>query len=646
MCGIAGWVNFGEDISEKTGIINSMANTLKRRGPDEGAFFREKHILMAHRRLVVVDPEGGKQPMTFSKFNRSATNRRTRNSFLNFNFLNPRSQRNMQHMMHRNDKFTIVYNGELYNTLEVRRELILAGYKFLGHSDTEVILKAYVHWREECLQRLNGIFAFAVWESKAQRLFLARDRIGVKPLFFCNEKNGIIFGSEIKTLLAHPSVEPQIEKNEGLRELFFLGPSRRGGFGIFKNIKELKPGEYLLLSKERRRVVKYWSFKAKEFRDSHEKTIEKLRFLISDSIKRQLVSDRPLCCFLSGGLDSSIISKFSSDYYKLHKRGKLCTYSVDYIDNEKYFAKNAFQPNTDSEYIKIMTDFIESDHRNVVIDNIKLAQALDLAVLAKDCPSMADIDSSLLLFCKEVKKDFTVALSGECADEIFGGYPWYHNKEILFEDCFPWSRSLAVRKSILRQDLFENSEEYVKVCYKESVKETDILPGDSKIERRMREMFRLNTDWFMQTLLDRKDRMSMFSGLEVRVPFCDYRIMEYAYNMPWNIKCANGREKGIVREAMKGILPDEIINRKKSPYPKTFNPIYFKTVSERVRAILEDKSAIINNFLDKNGVLNVIERPEQISSPWYGQLMRAPQILAYIIEIDYWFKNYNVQILG
>lgn len=611
MCGIAGWLDFYVDMTEKNKIIENMSETLKRRGPDENDVYLKKNICLIHRRLIVVDPENGKQPMTTS--------------------IN-------------GGNYVLVYNGEIYNTDDVRKELISKGFKFSGHSDTEVVLKSYCEWGPECLDKLNGIFAFAIWDEKNQKLFLARDRIGVKPLFFYQYENGLIFGSEIKTLLANPIVKPEVTQ-EGLKEIFFIGPGRTSGYGIIKNVFELKPGEYAIFDKNGLSKFKYWKLRAKEFSHDVNEAMETIRFLLKDSITRQLISDVPLCCFLSGGLDSSIISKFASDYYRDIKKETLTTYSVDYLDNQKYFKSNSFQPNSDSSYIKIMSDHIHSNHKNVVINNSDLADALIDSVYARDLPAMADIDSSLLLFCREVKKDFKVALSGECADEIFGGYPWYHNKEILFEECFPWSRTTEVRESILKDGVLQNGEEYLHDKYKKAISDVDKLPSDSKLNSRMREMFSLNFYWFMQTLLIRKDRMSMYNGLEVRVPFCDYRIVEYAYNIPWEIKALNGREKGLLRESMKGILPDEIVFRKKSPYPKTFNPLYMKIVSERVKDILNDKSSSVREMLDKNKVIGVIEHPDNIVSPWYGQLMRAPQILAYIIQVDTWFKCYNINIV-
>lgn len=612
MCGIAGWLDKNIDISQKTETIEKMANTLKSRGPDQQGYFisNEKDVCLVHRRLCVIDPTGGTQPMTrCNKFG---------------------------------DNFTIVYNGEIYNTNEVRQILRDNGYSFKTTSDTEVILIAYIHWGKKCVNYLNGIFAFAVYEHKNRSLFIARDRIGVKPLFYYQYNGGFLFASEIKAMLKCPKLKAVVDE-QGLMDIFFIGPGRSGGYGIFKGVYELLPGECATYKDGKLSKQRYFKLTAKPHTHNKAETIEYTRYLIKDAVTRQLVSDVPLCTFLSGGLDSSIISSISADYYRDNNKGTLTTYSVDYEDNAKYFQKSLFQPNADDEYIKMMSKFANTNHRNVVLDNQSVYEALYDSVKARDLPAMTDVDSSLLLFCKEVKKDFTVALSGECADEIFGGYPWYHNEKILFEDTFPWSRSVDIRRSVLKEGLLPKGEEYVRECYLSTINDVDTLPNESRLEKRMKEMFMLNFNWFMQGLLDRKDRCSMYSGLEVRVPFCDYRLVEYAYNMPWSLKALDGREKGIVRKAMEGILPDEIVWRKKSPYPKTHNPVYFKFVSEAMQKLIESKS-IIMEFLDEKSIRNIIEKPESINSPWYGQLMKAPQILAYLLQIDFWLREYNVEI--
>lgn len=610
MCGIAGWLDDSRDLREKTNELSAMSRSIQNRGPDENGKYIARDVALLHRRLAVIDVENGKQPM-----------------ILNF----------------KGETYVIVYNGELYNTDEIRTKLISKGHSFSTHSDTEVLLHAYAQYGKKCVHLLNGIYAFAVYEVNSKKLFLCRDRIGVKPLFYSKFKGGIVFGSEIKALLSSGMVKPTINET-GLYEIFFLGPARSPKNGIFRGVKELRPGEMAIYKNGKLYKETYYTIKASEHTDSEEQTIEKTRFLLTDAIERQLITDVPMCFFLSGGLDSSIICKTASEYYKRNNMGTINTYSVEYEDNRKYFTKNSFQPNADFDYISIMVNDTGSTHTEIVLDNKKVMEALFDSVDARDLPGYVDIDSSLLLFCKEIKKDYTVALSGECADELFGGYPWYHNKNILFEECFPWSRSQEIRRSILKKGILKRGEEYVMSKYFDTIRRADTLPTDSAVDKRMREMFMLNFNWFMQCLLERKDRCSMKSGLEVRVPFCDYRLVEYAYNMPWQIKAYGGREKGIIRKAFENILPYDICYRKKSPYPKTHNPEYMKLCSDKVKEILEKRGTLLSSLLDKESVMNIMNNPDKISSPWYGQLMRAPQIMAYIIELDYWFEKYGVVI--
>lgn len=609
MCGIAGLMSSVKSMEYKEKVAPKMLSTLLRRGPDEGGVYTDEQALLVHRRLAVVDIENGKQPM---------------------------------HFISGDEHYVLVYNGELYNTEEVRKELEDKGYSFQSHSDTEVVLKAYAQFKEGCADKFNGIFAFAVYEVNSKKLFLCRDRIGVKPLFYCHKGSELAFGSEIKSVLSTGLATSEVNE-QGLYEIFFLGPARTSGVGVFKDIEELKPGEYAVFSRGELYKKQYFKIKAQEHPHNEQETIEYTKWLIEDSIKRQLVCDVPLCTFLSGGLDSSIITNCAAKSAS-EKGERVHSYSVEYRDNEKYFQKSLFQPNRDYEYIKIMSKHSNTWHHEVIIDNALLAEALTPATFARDLPGMADVDSSLLLFCKEVKNKFTVSLSGECADELFGGYPWYHREEILFEDTFPWSRSQDIRESILRKGVLTKGREYVRGRYLDTVNMAEKLPTDSKPEGRMREMFMLNFYWFMQCLLDRKDRMSMYSGLEVRVPFCDYRIVEYAYNMPWSLKAYKGREKGIVRKAFENDLPEEIVYRKKSPYPKTHNPFYMESVCAKVRGILNKKNPL-TELLSKDGIRNIMENPDKISDPWYGQLMRAPQILAYIVQLDAWFDEYNVELV-
>lgn len=604
MCGIAGILSQSIDLRAERPMIERVSDTLKLRGPDGKGEYIDRDAALIHRRLAVIDVEKGSQPMQFGKY-------------------------------------IIVYNGELYNTEEVREALVSCGYEFDTHCDTEVVLKAFDKWQEESVKKLNGIFAYAVYDVQSKRLFAARDRIGVKPLYYAKKGDQLSFASRISSLLCMPNIRPVVDE-DGLNEIFMLGPAKTIGKGIFKDIKELPPASYMTYSGGRLDIHCYWSLTAQDNFETRDEAVEHTHFLVKDSIERQLVSDVPLATFLSGGLDSSIISKVASDYYQA-KGERLNTYSVDYVDNDKYFTKSLFQPNKDSDYIGFMSDYIQSVHHNVILDNTDVANALGDAAIARGVPAFADVDSSLMLFCREVKKNFTVCLSGECADEIFGGYPWYHRKEILFEDTFPWSRSTDVRRSILKQGVLPKGEEYLRNAYDTTIADVSYLDTDSRLEKRMREMFILNLKWFMQTLLYRKDVMSMESSLEVRVPFCDYRLVEYAYNLPWELKALDGREKGILRKAFENELPEEIAWRKKSPYPKTHNPIYFDAVCNLVKTALNDKTCQLSELIDVGAVENLIANPDGLSEPWYGQLMRTPQILAYIYQIYVWIKKNNVE---
>ncbi len=604
MCGIAGILSSDIDLRGEKLLVEKMGKTLKKRGPDAAGIYLTPEVALVHRRLSVIDVENGAQPMHFGKY-------------------------------------VIVYNGEIYNTDEVRNELEGFGYKFDTHCDTEVVLKAYDKWGNESAKKLNGIFAYAIYDKKENSLFACRDRIGVKPFFYNKTKNTFSFASKIDTLLCQPYVKSVVDE-EGLYEVFMLGPAKTIGKAIFKDICELPPAFCLTYKNGEIKTYPYWKLEANEFDENEEEAVEHTYLLVKDSIERQLVSDVPLATFLSGGLDSSIISKIASDKYK--ESGKtLDTYSVDYTDNDKYFKKSLFQPNKDSDYIDVISSYIGSNHHNIVLNNVDVADALEEAVIERGIPGFVDIDSSLMLFCKEVKKDFTVCLSGECADEIFAGYPWYHKKEILFENVFPWARNTNIRQRILKNGFLSDGEEYLQSAYKNTLKNISYLESDDKINKRMREMFVLNLNWFMQTLLARKDNMSMASSLEVRVPFCDYRLVEYAYNMPWNIKALDGREKGILRKAFENDLPKEIAWRKKSPYPKTHNPAYFARVKELLAIALTDKSTPLMDWIDIDNLCLLLRNPDSLPEPWYGQLMGIPQIAAYIYQIYAWIKHYNVE---
>lgn len=606
MCAIAGVVGMYTDAK----IINAMLATMKRRGPDESGTYCIDMCSLIHSRLTIISPETGCQPMTLEW---------------------------------EGERYTIVYNGELYNTAEIQAELIALGHEFTGHSDTETLLHAYAQWHEHALQWLNGIYAFAVWHENKKRLFLARDRIGVKPLFYTHQEDGIIFSSEIKTLFAYPGMQPELDA-QGVTQILMLGPGRIPGNGVFRNIYELEPGCYAIYSNGNLERKRYWKLTDREHTDTFDQTADKIRYLVTDAIKRQMISDFPLGTFLSGGLDSSLISAVCAE--EMENRGeKLKTFSVDYANNEKYFVPGKFQPNSDNFYIDKMQRYLHADHFWTVLTPEDLVGELEDSTIARDLPGMADVDFSFMSLCRQIRKEVKVALSGECADEIFGGYPWYTDPEIRAIDGFPWAQNTKHRASFLQPWLKEkvDPEQFVRDLYQQTVSQTDILPETDAQEMRMKQMVNLNYRWFMQTLLDRKDRMSMYSGLEVRVPFCDHRIAEYLYSVPWKFKFYQNREKGLLRYAMRGLLPDTILYRKKSPYPKTYDPKYFELVSQMLRRVIERKNAPILQIVPKQTLENLLT--SEYEWPWYGQLMKVPQTVAYMLQINFWMEHYRVALV-
>ncbi len=616
MCGICGFINFKTNLvkneNENKATARCMAEKIRHRGPDSWGEWVGEHAVFAHSRLAVIDVEKGLQPM----------------------------KRTVE-----GHEFVITYNGELYNTAELRSDLISYGYEFTTTSDTEVLLYAYIHYGEKCAEMLNGIYAFVIWDSMRQHIFACRDRFGVKPFFYTQLEDTMVFASELKALFTYPGITPAIDKT-GLCELFALSPARTQGVGVFKNIMELRPARYMIVNRNKTVIKQYWSLKSEEHKDSYSDTIDRVRSLVCDTVRRQLISDVPVATFLSGGLDSSVITAIGAR--EMAARGEqLSTYSFDYEDNAKYFKASHFQPDSDTKWVPRMVEEFNTNHTYLVCPNNALTGLLEEALLAKDLPGMADVDASLLYFCREVKKNHTVVLSGECSDEIFGGYPWFREKKAFETPAFPWCYDLSLRNNILlpsvRQTL--DLDGYSRMRYDESIAEVPVFDGDNDEEKRRREISYLNINWFMTNLLDRKDRMSMASGLEVRVPFCDHNLVEYVWNIPWEMKNKDNVSKNVLREAAKGILPEDVRLRRKSPYPKTHNPHYEAAVKELLDGIISDPNAPILTLCDKEKLTALLNGSSDYGKPFFGQLMAGPQFIGYIVQMNYLLKDYNVRIV-
>ena len=604
MCSICGILGGSGYDTEK--VINDMNSCLKRRGPDQSGIFNEGDIYLAHNRLAIIDVENGTQPMT---------------------------------RVYDGVSYTIVYNGEIYNTAELTELIKSRGITPETYCDTEVVLYLYILFGEKCAEMLNGIFAFAVYNSRTKGVYLARDRFGIKPLFYALCGNTMVFASEIKALLKYPYVKPVVDRR-GIWQLLFLTPVRLTG-GIFRDILELEPAHYGIWSDGVFKAKRYWELRAGELQESRDEIIAHTRLLLTDAIERQLVSDVPLCTLLSGGLDSTVISAVAASYLK--KRGEgLSTYSFEYEGNRESFHSSLFQPQSDDDYARFTADFLGTEHHILTASTEDVVNALKPAALARDFPGQSDIDSSLYYFCSLIKKNHTVALSGECADEIFGGYPWFYRPEMLENPFFPWIHDPMIRAKLFNEDFASPKEgyEYLKGEYQKSMAKCPCLEGDSEAMKTARRATWLSVNYFMASLLERKDRMSMASSVEVRVPFADHRILEYVFNVPWEIKFENGVEKALLRNAMKDYLPEKVFSRKKSPYPKTQNPAYERAVANEVRERLRDKNSVLHSILNTNAFDAFINGENET---WFGQLMAKPQLLAWLIQLDYWADAYNVE---
>jgi len=597
LCGIVYKSNF----YSSTSIIDFIkaCEALNHRGPNEFGYLFNDHHSFGHKRLSIIDIENGKQPM----------------SILNHH---------------------LIYNGELYNTDDLKLMLNNKNVPLENHSDTLLLLKLLINYGQDALNHLNGIFSF-VYTNKDE-VMAVRDMFGVKPLYYTIMDNDLFIASEIKSILKYK--KEAIVNSEGLCELLGMGPSHSQGKTVYKDIYELKPGHMLLFNKDKGLEIKeYYKLEAYPFDLSYKETVKKVKEVLDKAIKRQLQSDVGVSTFLSGGLDSSIISTIVAKNI-----GAIDTYSIDYEDNKESFKANAFEITEDWDYAKKVSEAIGSTHHNIVINNETVAEYLKKAVDMKDSPGMTDIDSSMIYLSEHIARDHKVALSGEAADEIFAGYPWYYKKDN--SNMFPWIRNIEYRENLLNNKYKEKLKlkEYIQKEYDMAISEAPILDENNKIDTRHKQLSYLNIKYFMANLLDRKDRMTMASSLEVRVPFCDKDLVELLYNVPYKYKYRYKTEKKLLRDAYKDDVIKDVISRKKSPYPKSNSKKYNKIVISLLKEALDNKDSILYSLFDSDRLKELINSNDELEVPWYGQLMRRTSLLAYLYQIDYWYKKYNIRI--
>lgn len=616
MCGITGWIAYDRDLSADRSTVEAMADTMSCRGPDAAGVWLDTHAAFGHRRLAVIDLEGGRQPMTVTHDGRTL--------------------------------LATTYSGEVYNYRELRAELAARGHTFRTSSDTEVVLHAYLEWGEDFTARLNGMFAFALWDPRRQEALLVRDRMGIKPLYYQPTPDGVLFGSEPKAILAHPEVRPVVDA-EGLAELVAF--TKTPGHAVYKGMHELRPGHVLRVRRGGLSEHRYWGLESHEHTDDLDTTVGHVRELLDDIVTRQLVADVPLCTLLSGGLDSSVITALAAEGLAAEGRGAVRSFAVDFVGHTENFRADELRPTPDGPYAHELAEHVAADHSDIVLDTGALMDPANRrAVLAaRDLPfGLGEGDTSLYLLFRAIRAHSTVALSGESADEVFGGYRWFHDPRAVGADTFPWLAGLAgfagssagprrSRESLLAPGLLEKIDiaGYRRRRYREALAEVPRLAGESATEARMREICYLHLTRFVQFLLDRKDRASMATGLEVRVPFCDHRLVQYVFNTPWAMKTFDGREKSLLRAATRDVLPDAVAERVKSPYPSTQDPRYALAVRDELRALQADGDAPARPLLDA-AVL------DEACADVTGAPFRASAELA--LDLDRWLRAYDVSV--
>lgn len=557
--------------------------------------------------------------------------------------LNAGEKSHIASLAYKSKNYTILIYGDIFNVATLQKELGCKIELPKNPSVAQIVLALFIEYDKKVLDMLHGMYAIAIYESGTKRLILARDRVGSRSLLYTLQNDILTFASDYKTLFADKDIKA-IFTQESLQHIFLLGPAHSPTSGVFKDICALPGGHYLEYSIKGISIQSYWSLKTKDEFMSAQTAVDKTRSLIADSVLATLTTDAPPAIFLSGGLDSSIVSTIAAAKYDM-KGESLHTYSIDFEDSRKDFLQNSFQPSLDKDFVQTMVNRIGSKHKDIVLTNQDLGESLTEAAIARGLPGMADVDSSLLLFAKEVAKSHSYALSGECADEIFGGYPWYHNKELRDYDGFPWSRSVEMRSNLLKDTNHSKSKEFVMSHYNDTIKNLEYHSNEDDTDKRIRQLFVLNLSWFGATLLERKERMTVAAGITVRMPFTDYRLIEWAYNLPWCYKALDGREKGIMREAFKDLLPLPIIKRKKSPFPKTYSNVYLSFVRNALRDIINSNS-VLNQIINLEYLNTLLTLdPNDVSlSPWYGQLMRLPQLFAFIVQLDAIIREFGVTI--
>ncbi|MGK4908653.1 asparagine synthase (glutamine-hydrolyzing) [Streptomyces albus] len=611
MCGITGWVSYDRNLVSERTAVEAMTETMSCRGPDDAGTWIDGPAAFGHRRLAIIDLPGGRQPMSVETPDGTVA---------------------------------MVYSGETYNYTELRRELTGRGHRFTTDSDTEVVLRAYLEWGPALAERLNGMYAFAIWDGRSQQLVMIRDRMGIKPFYYAETSDGVLFGSEPKAILANPLARREVTL-DGLRELFAL--IKTPGHAVWEGMREVEPGTVVTVGRNGLRTHVYWELETRPHTDGKDETIAHVRELMDDIVRRQLVSDVPRCTLLSGGLDSSAMTALAARQLRESTGETVRSFAVDFVGQTENFVPDELRGTPDTPFVHDVARESATEHQDIVLSSDELAdpEVRSRVIRARDIPmGLGDMDASLYLLFKAIRQHSTVALSGESADEVFGGYKQFFDEEARKGGTFPWlvqfSNTFGEDDSILSNSVTRALDlpGYIRDNYASAVSQVQRLEGESDFEYRMRVICHLHLTRFVRVLLDRKDRASMAVGLEVRVPFCDHRLVEYVYNTPWSLKSFDGREKSLLREATADVLPRSVYERVKSPYPSTQDPKYHTKLQENVRDLLAKPSHQVFDLVNRDW----LERAVKVDTPQIAQAGRRG--LERALDLALWMDMYSPSI--
>mgnify|MGYP000859334149 CR=1 FL=1 len=621
MCGFVGFTGMR---AEREAILHRMADRIIHRGPDmEGYHLSgdtpENAVALGFRRLSIIDLAAGKQPM----YNEDGT-------------------------------VVVVFNGEIFNFMDLRTELQAKGHIFKTHCDTEVILHGYEEYGTALAAKLRGMFAFVVCDTKTNTLYGARDMFGIKPFYYTQTSEGeLLFGSEIKSLLEHPGFRREVNA-EALRPyLTFQYSAMNETF--FKGTYKLPPAHWFEYKNGQMHIERYWDA---DFRHktslTYEQAADEIDARVRESVAAHRISDVKLGSFLSGGVDSSYVAAIAN----VDK-----TFTVGFGTEERY---------NEIGWAKGFSEAIGKKNYSKVIEPEEYWAHLPMIQYHMDEPLADPAAVALYFVCNLASQSLKVVLSGEGADEIFGGYNVYSDPGSTSYEKLPRglrrgimhiAESLPAHRGVnffvrkgkdLEERFIGNAYMFTPKDRKALLKIHTNAPDPMAITKPYYDQVKDQDDvtkmqyidinlWMIGDILLKADRMSMANALEVRVPFCDYRIAEYLYNVPWEMKEYKGYEKGLLRAAMQDYLPEKVLWRKKSPYPKTHNPNYLQAVRAMLAAILQDPKAPLFQLVKREAIEQLLLQPSGVQ--WYGQLMAYPQTIAYFVQMNAWLQAYDVKIV-